>query len=82
MSTFGKALIAGVMIFEPSIGLVPVADAQKPIRIGASLSQTGAYAVEGQNRLRGYQLCVNCFRSLPSTTRPSAESWSACAVTS
>ena len=58
MSTFGKASIAGVMIFAPSIGLVAVAEAQPPIRIGASLSQTGAYAALGQNQLRGYQLCV------------------------
>jgi hypothetical protein len=36
MSTFGKALIAGVMIFAPSIGLVAVAEAQLPIRIGTS----------------------------------------------
>ena len=36
----------------------PVAEAQPPIRIGASLSQTGAFAVPGQNQLRGYQLCV------------------------
>ena len=28
------------------------------IRIGASLSQTGALAATGQNQLRGYQLCV------------------------
>jgi len=34
------------------------AHAQAPIRIGASLSQTGAYARLGQNQLRGYQLCV------------------------
>ena len=58
MSTFGKALIAGVMIVAPSIGLVAVAEVQPPIRIGASLSQTGAYAAFGQNQLRGYQLCV------------------------
>jgi branched-chain amino acid transport system substrate-binding protein len=32
--------------------------AQPPIRIGASLSQTGAYAALGQNVARGYQLCV------------------------
>jgi len=32
--------------------------AQAPIRIGASLSQTGAFAALGQNQLRGYQLCV------------------------
>jgi branched-chain amino acid transport system substrate-binding protein len=58
MSTLGKALIAGVMVFAWSIGLVAVADAQPPIRIGASLSQTGTYAALGQNQLRGYQLCV------------------------
>ena len=34
MSTFGKALIAGVMIFAPSIGLVAVPQAQPPVRIG------------------------------------------------
>src|SRR5262245_15896498 len=35
-----------------------IARAQPPIRIGASSSQTGAYAALGQNQLRGYQLCV------------------------
>jgi len=38
--------------------VAPVAEAQTPIRIGASLAQTGAYAAPGQNQLRGYQLCV------------------------
>ena len=38
--------------------VAPVAEAQRPIRIGVSLSQTGVYAVPGQNQLRGYQLCV------------------------
>ena len=37
---------------------VPVAQAQPPIRIGASLSQTGVGAALGQDQLRGYQLCV------------------------
>ncbi len=32
--------------------------AQQPIRIGASLSQTGGFATLGQNQLRGYQLCI------------------------
>jgi branched-chain amino acid transport system substrate-binding protein len=36
----------------------PVAEAQPSIRIGATLSQTGAYASQGQVQLRGYQLCV------------------------
>jgi len=58
MSTFGKAFIAGVMIVAPSIGPVAVAEAQPPIRIGASASRTGTYAALGQNQLRGYQLCV------------------------
>ena len=36
----------------------PLAAAQPPIRIGASLSQTGLYAAIGQNQLRGNRLCV------------------------
>ena len=38
--------------------VAPVTEAQKPIRIGASLSQTGVYSAPAQNKLRGYQLCV------------------------
>ena len=34
------------------------AEAQPPIRIGATLAQTGLNAVVGQSQLRGYQLCV------------------------
>ena len=58
MSVFGKALIAGVMIVAPSIGLVAVAQAQPPIRIGTSVAQTGTLATSSQTQLRGYQLCV------------------------
>ena len=58
MSTFGKAFIAGVMIFASPIGLVAVAEAQPPIRIGASYAQTGSLAAMGQNQLHGVQLCV------------------------
>jgi hypothetical protein len=59
MSTLGRAFIAGVMIVAPSIGPVAVAEAQPPIRIGASLSHTGSYAALSQNQVgRGYPLCV------------------------
>jgi len=52
------ALIAAVVATGFSLGTGPRAEAQQPIRIGASLSQTGSLATLGQNRLRGYQLCV------------------------
>ncbi|MGH7334077.1 MAG: amino acid ABC transporter substrate-binding protein [Candidatus Rokuibacteriota bacterium] len=48
------ALVGGAF----RIGPVPSAEAQPPIRIGASVSQTGAYGLLGQNQLRGYQLCL------------------------
>jgi branched-chain amino acid transport system substrate-binding protein len=35
-----------------------VAQAQPPIRIGASIAHTGSNAVPGASQLRGYQLCV------------------------
>ena len=38
--------------------VAPVAEAQPPIRIGASLAQTGGSAALSQSQLRGYQLCV------------------------
>jgi branched-chain amino acid transport system substrate-binding protein len=50
------------MIAALSLGvwadLATPASAQETIRIGASASQTGQYALFGQNHLRGYQLCV------------------------
>jgi branched-chain amino acid transport system substrate-binding protein len=58
MRPVGTVLTAGVVLLALAIVPAAVAEAQKPIRIGASLSQTGAYAVAGQNQLRGYQLCV------------------------
>ncbi len=51
---FTTALIAGAFW----IGLVPLPEAQPPLRLGMSLSQTGPYAAIGQNQLRAYQLCV------------------------
>jgi branched-chain amino acid transport system substrate-binding protein len=47
-----------VSVFALWVGSASVVEAQKPIRIGASLSLTGAYAALGQNQHRGYQLCV------------------------
>jgi len=51
-------LIAAVVATGLSLGTSPRGDAQQPLRIGASLSQTGSFAVVGQSQLRGYQLCV------------------------
>jgi branched-chain amino acid transport system substrate-binding protein len=58
VSKLAKTLVTGLMIFAPSLGLGAAAEAQPPIRIGASLSTTGTYAALGQNQLRGYQLCL------------------------
>jgi len=58
MKRFGSAFAAGLVSLSSWIGLAAVAQAQPPIRIGASLSQTGPYAAPGQNQLRGYRLCV------------------------
>ncbi len=52
------ALIAAVVATGLSLGTGPRAEAQPPIRIGASFTQTGSLAVMGQNVDRGYQLCV------------------------
>jgi branched-chain amino acid transport system substrate-binding protein len=51
---FTTALIAGAFWIE----LLQIVDAQPTLRIGASLSQTGAYAAIGQIQLRAYQICV------------------------
>jgi branched-chain amino acid transport system substrate-binding protein len=52
------ALIAAVVATGLALGEGPWAEAQPPIRIGASLAQTGPYAAPAQNQLRGYRLCV------------------------
>ena len=57
MSHAGKIFAVAVLVALAWAG-APVVDAQPPIRIGASLSQTGALAALGQPLLRGYQLCV------------------------
>src|SRR5262249_39879221 len=51
--SLGAVLLAALVYATPS-----VAEAQAPIRIGATVSQTGVYAADGQTLLRCYQLCV------------------------
>jgi branched-chain amino acid transport system substrate-binding protein len=50
----GAAFVIVAALFGPG----GIAQAQAPIRIGASLAQIGAYTAPGQNQLRGYQMCV------------------------
>ena len=54
LSRFGiiASIAAGILAAPFAV------EAQPPIRIGASLAQTGALAAVGQSQLRGYQLCV------------------------
>jgi branched-chain amino acid transport system substrate-binding protein len=49
-----------VVVASQSVAVVSggAAQAQAPIRIGASVSTTGSFAALGQNQFRGYQLCV------------------------
>jgi branched-chain amino acid transport system substrate-binding protein len=52
-----KAL--GSLVLAVAVATLSVpADAQGPIRIGASLSLTGTYAKLGKNQHEGYQLCI------------------------
>jgi branched-chain amino acid transport system substrate-binding protein len=57
VSKAGKAFTVAVLA-ALAWAVAPIAEAQPPIRIGASASKTGEYAALGQNQLRGYQLCV------------------------
>ena len=50
---FAVALLAALVAT-----LAPGAEAQPPIRIGASLSLTGSYAEIAHNQHRGYRLCI------------------------
>jgi putative ABC transport system substrate-binding protein len=58
----GKPLAAGFVSIVLSLGAMAIAEAQAPIRIGASVSQTGAYALQSTHmeafrqglRERGY----------------------------
>ena len=53
-----RKVFAGAVLAALAWTVALVAEAQPPIRIGASLSQTGAVSVVGQIDLRGYQLGV------------------------
>jgi branched-chain amino acid transport system substrate-binding protein len=58
MTQFGRAgtvALVGIVSWHLSTTL---GQAQAPVRVGASVSQTGPYAAPGQNQLRGYRLCV------------------------
>jgi len=55
----GRAAPPAVLIVAATlVALSGAAQAQQPIRIGASFSGTGAYAELGQTVRRGYALCV------------------------
>ena len=57
MSHARKVLTVAVLAALVWAG-APIAEAQKPIRIGTTLAQAGVDATIGQARLPGYQLCV------------------------
>ena len=51
-------LVVIFVTMKMSLGLAPSAQAQAPIKIGASLSLTGSYAEMGQAQERAYRVCV------------------------
>ena len=53
-----RQVFAVALVAVLAWAVAPVAEAQPPIRIGASLAQTGVFSALGQSNLRGYQLCV------------------------
>jgi len=57
VSKAGKVFAVAVLAALAS-AVAPVAEAQAPIRIGATVAQTGVNAGAGQSQLRSYQLCV------------------------
>jgi branched-chain amino acid transport system substrate-binding protein len=58
VSRLAKVFVAEVLVALVGAVAGSLAEAQPPIRIGATLAQTGVYAVPAQNQLRGYKLCV------------------------
>jgi len=58
MRKSAPVFVAGLVFISLWLSLPASVGAQSPIRIGASLSQTGTFAALGQVQLRGYTLCV------------------------
>ena len=58
MGSLLRVLPWGCLCVSAWLGAAASADAQQPIRIGASFSNTGTYAQLGQTVQRGHQLCV------------------------
>lgn len=58
MKLSARVFFVTAVFISVSISLATHSPAQQPIRIGTSISKTGAYAAIGQNVLRGYQLSV------------------------
>jgi branched-chain amino acid transport system substrate-binding protein len=58
VSRRGCVLLGCALLLAASMGPPGPAGAEAPLRVGASLSQTGPYGLLGQNQLRGYRLCV------------------------
>jgi branched-chain amino acid transport system substrate-binding protein len=57
-SLTARASVAGIVAGALWLSLASIVGAQAPVRIGATLAQTGSLAAPGQNMLRGYQLCI------------------------
>ena len=53
-----RNVLAVALLASLALVVAAAAEAQKPIRIGATVAQTGVFAEIGQGLLRGYQLCV------------------------
>ena len=58
MRRVGTMVLTGLLAVVAWVGFAPRALGQAPVRIGASVSQTGVYGPLGQNLLRGYRLCI------------------------
>ena len=58
MRPFSKAAVTALLASSLCLCMLATGRAQAPIRIGASIAQTGPYAAPAQNQLRGYRLCV------------------------